>query len=191
MTANAVQTPDELMGEEIRQRRERLGLTQRELAERVSALGWPVDSTAITRVEKGQRAIRVAQLRTIAKALDVKASDLLVEEFTFLKEMDDESVRRYEKARRELQSAIVLTSSVAVALRSEQAESIAKNAGLPASNVDDYLGVAFATVQKIAEKHPLPVFPGGLSEDPRMRQILGALVADGTEKRHGVDREEA
>lgn len=70
------ETFDELVGRNVRAYREARGWTQRQLADRLRELGWPLDDTAITRVEKGQRSLRVAQARQIAAALEKPISVL-------------------------------------------------------------------------------------------------------------------
>jgi transcriptional regulator with XRE-family HTH domain len=53
------------------------GLTQRELAEKLAELDWRIDPTALTRIEKGERSVRVSQLATLGKALGVSVHQLL------------------------------------------------------------------------------------------------------------------
>lgn len=57
--------------------REAAGVTQRELASRLSSLGWTIDNTAIARIEAGKRSLRAGQLVQIARALDRPVSDFV------------------------------------------------------------------------------------------------------------------
>lgn len=55
------------------------GLSQTALAERLTELGMKVDGTAVTRMERGTRAITVNELVTLAEALDVSLQRLMQE----------------------------------------------------------------------------------------------------------------
>lgn len=71
------QTPQGTVGRQMRFLRGRDGLSQTALAERLTELGMKVDGSAVTRMERGTRAITVNELVTIAKALDVPVPYLL------------------------------------------------------------------------------------------------------------------
>lgn len=62
------------LGSRIRQRREAANLTQEQLGERCD-----LHRTFIGSVERGERNISILNLRTIARALRVSLSELLVE----------------------------------------------------------------------------------------------------------------
>ena len=64
--------PRKLLGRAIRKRREELGLTQEELAERAD-LHW----TYISGIERGIRNVTIVKLSDIAHALEVKVRDLV------------------------------------------------------------------------------------------------------------------
>lgn len=68
---------DERVGARVRASRERAGLTQKQLADALAGLGWKIDPTALTGIEKGKRSVRVSQLETLAHALGVPVHDLL------------------------------------------------------------------------------------------------------------------
>ncbi|MDX2692433.1 XRE family transcriptional regulator [Streptomyces ipomoeae] len=53
------------------------GLSQRQLAGRVTALGHPMSNTMLSRIERAQRRCDVDDLIAIAEALHVSASVLL------------------------------------------------------------------------------------------------------------------
>ncbi|MET7489724.1 helix-turn-helix transcriptional regulator [Streptomyces sp. NPDC005538] len=53
------------------------GLSQRQLADRVTALGHPMSNTMLSRIERAQRRCDIDDLIAIAEALYVPASALL------------------------------------------------------------------------------------------------------------------
>ncbi|MFI0139446.1 helix-turn-helix domain-containing protein [Streptomyces luteogriseus] len=53
------------------------GLSQRQLADRVTALGHPMSNTMLSRIERAQRRCDIDDLIAIAEALDVPAPALL------------------------------------------------------------------------------------------------------------------
>lgn len=62
----------------MREERHRAGLSQAALAERVTALlDYKVDGSSVTRVEKGERSVRLAEAIAIAEALQTPLSALL------------------------------------------------------------------------------------------------------------------
>ncbi|QXV62911.1 helix-turn-helix domain-containing protein [Amycolatopsis sp. TNS106] len=64
--------PGDLFARNLRRERERLGLSQAEVARRSSEiLGSNLDPTAVTRVEQGTRTVRLDEAVAIAQALDV------------------------------------------------------------------------------------------------------------------------
>ncbi|KAB7839535.1 helix-turn-helix domain-containing protein [Streptomyces mobaraensis] len=74
--------PGDLFARRLRQERERLGISQAELARRMAALlGTNVDSTAITRIEQQTRAVRLDEAVTAAKALGVPLITLISDSY--------------------------------------------------------------------------------------------------------------
>lgn len=68
----------EVFAGRLRQKRRARGLSQAELAERVSKLlGVAVDGSAVTRIEKHVRAVRLQEAITIAEVLDLPLSALI------------------------------------------------------------------------------------------------------------------
>jgi len=61
-----------LVGQRVRQARERAGITQEELAARAG-----MDRTAVGKIERGERAVTVAALLRLAAALGTTGSSLL------------------------------------------------------------------------------------------------------------------
>jgi transcriptional regulator with XRE-family HTH domain len=74
--AVAVPNADDLamagLGTNLREARERLGLTQEQVAERCG-----VHATEVSRIEGGKRDPRISTLIRLANALEVKPSELL------------------------------------------------------------------------------------------------------------------
>lgn len=68
---------EQVIARTVRSERERHGLTQQELATRLTAAGMPIHQTGLGRLEAGQRAIRIDELYTIAAALDISPLALL------------------------------------------------------------------------------------------------------------------
>lgn len=74
--------PGDLFARRLRQERERLGISQAELARRMAALlGTNFDSTAITRVEQQTRAVRLDEAVTAAEALGVPLITLVSDNY--------------------------------------------------------------------------------------------------------------
>ena len=64
-------TIETAVGEAIAEYRIVRGLTQRQFAEMLTAAGMPVDASAVSRIEKGTRSVRLTEAITIANILDV------------------------------------------------------------------------------------------------------------------------
>lgn len=64
----------------LRHARERAGLSQRALAERLSMFGVHLDPSAITRIERGERDAKVAEAVVLAQALSTSVADLLADD---------------------------------------------------------------------------------------------------------------
>ncbi|MFE4334020.1 helix-turn-helix domain-containing protein [Streptomyces sp. NPDC056831] len=74
--------PGDLFARRLRQERERLGVSQAELARRMAELlGANVDSTAITRIEQQTRAVRLDEAVTAATALGVPLITLVSDNY--------------------------------------------------------------------------------------------------------------
>lgn len=69
--------PLKVVGQAVKLRREQVGLTQVDLAASLAEHGMSVDSTAIVRIESGERALRIDQLLALAAALDTTPAHLL------------------------------------------------------------------------------------------------------------------
>lgn len=68
-------------GKRIQEARADLEISQRELAERLAERGLKLDPSAITRIEKGTRPVRVEEAVALAAVLDTRVSELLDEDW--------------------------------------------------------------------------------------------------------------
>ena len=57
--------------------RERLGLTQEDLAGRAAAIGWTISRDVVKRIERKEREVTDIELKNLAKALRVAPGVLL------------------------------------------------------------------------------------------------------------------
>ncbi|MDX3747489.1 helix-turn-helix transcriptional regulator [Streptomyces sp. AK08-02] len=72
--------PERVIGREMRRIRERMGLTQLEVAERMLKNGFRFHQTQIAKMERGERPIRVNEWIAIATALGTSVQDMLASE---------------------------------------------------------------------------------------------------------------
>lgn len=71
-------TPESVFIQRLREERARLGLSQAEFADRLSArIGAPVYPSAITRIEKGERAVKLDEAVAIADVLGLPITALI------------------------------------------------------------------------------------------------------------------
>jgi transcriptional regulator with XRE-family HTH domain len=80
-----------ILGQRIRQARERIGLSQEEFAARISK-----DQRAISEYEHGKRRISVTDLPLIARVLDVPILYFFEEEIT-PRDLDDQILRQFRQ----------------------------------------------------------------------------------------------
>lgn len=66
-----------LCGEKISLLRLELGISQRELADRLQIAGLDIDKNAIQRIEAGKRFVTDIELKVFSKVLDIFVDDLL------------------------------------------------------------------------------------------------------------------
>ncbi|MGW6008637.1 helix-turn-helix domain-containing protein [Streptomyces sp. NPDC055210] len=81
---------ERVIGREMRRLRERLGITQQDVADRMTKNGFRLHQTQIAKMERGERAIRVNEWIGIASALGVTTQEMLI---SALASNEDESVR--------------------------------------------------------------------------------------------------
>lgn len=66
-----------LCGVKIAKKRKELGISQRELADRLQLIGLDVDKNAIQRIECGKRFVTDIELKVLSETLKITVSDLL------------------------------------------------------------------------------------------------------------------
>lgn len=71
-------TTEQAFGQAVHAHRVQKGWSQRELAERLESAGVGVDASAVSRIEKGTRAVRLSEAVILAQVLDVPLETLLV-----------------------------------------------------------------------------------------------------------------
>lgn len=81
MSAESAHPFTSVVAHNVKRWRERRGLGQGEFAERLGDLGWSIDRTGVTRIEKGRREITVDDLGVLAVALNVPMTLLLLPAF--------------------------------------------------------------------------------------------------------------
>ncbi|MCX8453353.1 helix-turn-helix domain-containing protein [Paenarthrobacter ureafaciens] len=70
-------SPEAKFGETVSAVRTSLSLSQREFAAKLTERGMPVDASAVSRIEKGTRSVRLVEAMTIAEVLDVDIERLV------------------------------------------------------------------------------------------------------------------
>ncbi|MFJ1824485.1 helix-turn-helix domain-containing protein [Streptomyces sp. NPDC088178] len=157
--------PGDLFARRLRQERERLGISQAELARRMAALlGSNVDSTAITRIEQQTRAVRLDEAVVAARALDVPlilltSEDPVAECEAQLQQYRAELVlaqREWEKNRLEIQR---LTRAIQVL-----------TGDMEALSGDDLSPVSFDPVLREAIDARVPAEVESFGDDPAAHQ---------------------
>lgn len=66
-----------LCGVKIAEKRKKLGISQRQLADRLQLIGLDVDKNAIQRIECGKRFVTDIELKALSETLKITVSDLL------------------------------------------------------------------------------------------------------------------
>lgn len=69
-------TPEEQFGATVQKVRTQLGISQRKFAELLTEKGMPVDASAVSRIEKGSRSVRLVEAMAIAEVLDMTLESL-------------------------------------------------------------------------------------------------------------------
>lgn len=70
-------SPEQKFGQVMRALRTRAGFTQSQMAEQLLAFGIKVDTSAVTRMEKGTRGVRLNEAVAVARILCVSLPDIL------------------------------------------------------------------------------------------------------------------
>lgn len=65
------------IGPAVAKIREKLGLTQEDLAGRTAAIGWVISRDVVKRIERGEREVTDIELKNLARALRIPPAKLL------------------------------------------------------------------------------------------------------------------
>ena len=68
-----------VVGNYIKEIREKQGLTQEQLAIRIEMAGWQIDRFVVSKIERGDRQVSDFEAQLIAKALKVSIANLFGE----------------------------------------------------------------------------------------------------------------
>lgn len=66
-----------LCGEKIASLRSKIGISQRELADRLQIAGLDIDKNAVQRIEAGKRFVTDIELKVLSKVLEISVDELL------------------------------------------------------------------------------------------------------------------
>lgn len=66
-----------LCGQKIASLRSNMGISQRELADRLQIAGLDIDKNAIQRIEAGKRFVTDIELKVLSKVLELRVDELL------------------------------------------------------------------------------------------------------------------
>lgn len=170
--------PNVTAGRAVREARERLGITQRQLADRLEEVaGWRVDPTAITRIEKGERELRVSQVQALAKALDATPSEFFYDESMAIAEVREELHGCLRRARRDVARALEIVSEMPA--RTKHEPGLLVESGLRDVDPEDYAAYVLRQVRawaRSSEAERARVFEGADTAD--VRAIPAALLDD-------------
>lgn len=175
--------PDQIIGRNIRARRESLGLTQRELSARLATEGWTLDVSSIARIEGGSRALRVAQLYLVAKALDARPEDFLEDDVDRIEDLRNEAAASLRAARHHLAHALHAAEQVYQNVRDDHTSEMIVRTGTPDLNVTGarYLDWVRERVTEYASSAEAPVVlmeEGDESTGSVVEKIARALIQD-------------
>ncbi len=98
-TSETIQSFEERFGSRVREYRLDLGLTQGAFVSVLAEHGLSLDASAISRIEKGVRAVRLGEAHVISRAFGVELEDFLrsgmtdVEEFRAARDMANRAMR--------------------------------------------------------------------------------------------------
>ena len=102
-----MKTEDEWFAENARRQRERLGLTQADVAASLQELGLSgFRPTTVSRIEKGDRSVKLAEAIRLAKVLGTSVATLASPTDDLLNGLE-QSMRRWRDGRRDLVTAAI------------------------------------------------------------------------------------
>lgn len=181
----SVRNVDVLVGENIKQVREELGLTQKELVERLKP-AMTIDTSALTRIEKGDRALRVNQLMAFSEALDVEVSSLIFDEAVGISNRRLDANRTLHAARKEVANFLGQVQQIQAMLSGPNGDQLLSDSGRRGVDAENYLEFVLDQVKTwVADLRfdgwSDPYFAaslGGESEADLLRQIASAIIED-------------
>jgi transcriptional regulator with XRE-family HTH domain len=119
--------PERIFGQRLRVLREEAGMTQAQLAERMTGQGFPMHQTTIGKIEANQRPVRVNEASMLAGILGLQLSDLLA---------DPDLTAEVAELREELEQALARRLKIEARRAELQATRAAAGAELSAANQD-------------------------------------------------------
>lgn len=158
-------SPEDRFGEAVAMMRKFEKLSQRDFAEKLTAKGMPVDASAVSRIEKGTRSVRLTEALTIAEVLNtdlewlVSGSKTPSQELQSMRRAADRSLRllvdpivsvafsvaeicEHLSRHPELLADLVDTDFGAPSSPEEYVSWIARRVGRWSVSDDEYVGVA-------------------------------------------------
>lgn len=179
-SAAAESSPDVALGENVRRARERLEMTQKDLADALSGLGWDIDATAVTRIEKGTRAVRVNQLYVLAQALETRPAALLRDEVAKTEDRYRWVRENLLSSRRDLVRALNSMGTLQRQIEKPGSKAVFERAGLGAVHdvgVLKYVEQVLVPAVRPQERVHLPARRAS-EHGAMIQRVADALVAD-------------
>jgi len=172
--------PDQIVGANVRSAREALGMTQGALAQRLRELGWEIDATGVTRIEKGTRSVRVSQLHLLGLALGVTPGDLIVDEAGRIGATWAGVGRNLTAARVSLVSALTGLVELRDRLGWQDGAALMRGAALSIHDAEEVAPHWLAFARRIARTRDFQLeLPFGYEwAEAELQPIVDAVVAD-------------
>jgi len=168
---------DVAVGDNIRHVREHRGLTQRAVSERLAEMGWTIDPTAITRIESGQRELRVNQLALVARALGVTPGSLLISDAERVKTLHRLGIDKLREAHVAVLSALAAFDMALTAYKRGETYPYWEGALELAPTREGYLTMVAETVRGArAEWARLAGFEPSAVYSPRTAPLVQAVL---------------
>jgi transcriptional regulator with XRE-family HTH domain len=166
-------------GKAVREARNEMGWSQQKLAERLTLAGLRIDPTAITRIERGQRSIRLSEAVTIAAELGIDLNELLhglENPAQILAHARLQANHQMGNARLALSAMVGFFNDVAVMLEKfpEMLNLIREETSLEVKDSSDYITWVARRVRAIAGRDWVPI---GVNDPVRREQLQDLLHA--------------
>lgn len=166
---------DAIVGRNARLARERLSLTQKDVADRLRRFGWEIDPTAVTRIERGTRSIRVSQLYLLARALETVPTRLMqneIEEITYEYNRTKDQVRRVAT---DLRSLVSRVDRLATRLDRDDVVEVLRETKIPIKSAREL--VPHMVDYAATERETYQVLDRDPAQAEERAQLLRALLA--------------